>query len=138
MNENNELQPQQCLDDSIKELSSVNRKLSKLALRKEELAELIINVLGHNHEGQRTYEHSRWKIEVKTPFSYSLNKKLYESGTFVIPEQYNPIKQGVTYTVNARNCDKFLEEAPREVRDMLAELIDKKPGKASVTLKERV
>jgi hypothetical protein len=29
-------------------------------------------------------------------------------------------------------------DAPEDVRDSLIELIDKKPGKASVTIKERV
>jgi hypothetical protein len=31
-----------------------------------------------------------------------------------------------------------MTEAPKKVRDALAELIDKKPGKAGITIKERV
>lgn len=129
---------QPSLDDCIKELNCVNRKVSHLLTRKDELVEHIIELLGHNHEGQKSYEHGNWKIEVKTVFSYSLNRKLYESGNFDIPKKYNPIKKSVAYSVSKTLCDHALQVAPLEVRDMLAELIDKKPSKANVTLKERV
>ena len=124
--------------DSVKELEKVNKQLAKLLLRKEELTEQIIGSLEHDHEGQKSYEYGVWKIEVKTPFVYSLNKKLYESGSVKLPEDFNPIKESVSYSVDKRLCDKFMTEAPKKVRDALAELIDKKPGKAGITIKERV
>jgi hypothetical protein len=68
----------------------------------------------------------------------SLNKKLYESGSVKLPDDFNPIKESVSYSVDKRLCDKFMVEAPKKVRDALAELIDKKPGKAGITIKERV
>ena len=55
-----------------------------------------------------------------------------------MPEDFNPIKESVSYSVDKRLCDKFMTEAPKKVRDALAELIDKKPGKAGITIKERV
>jgi hypothetical protein len=124
--------------DSVKELEKVNKQLAKLLVRKEELTEQIIGSLEHDHEGQKSYEYGVWKIEVKTPFVYSLNKKLYESGKVKLPEYFNPIKESVSYSVDKRLCDKFMTEAPKKVRDALAELIDKKPGKAGITIKERV
>ncbi len=98
----------------------------------------MIGVLQHEHEGQKTYEFGMWKIEVKTPYVYSLNKKLYESGNITLPKNYNPIKKSISYTVDKRLVDKYIEEAPIDVRDALIELIDKKPGKAAITIKERV
>jgi len=124
--------------DSVKELEKVNKQLAKLVLRKEELTEQIISALEHDHEGQKSYEYGVWKIEVKTPFVYSLNKKLYESGSVKLPDDFNPIKESVSYSVDKRLCDKFMTDAPKKVRDALAELIDKKPGKAGITIKERV
>ncbi len=126
------------LEDSIKELDSVNRKIAKLLLRKDELSSEIIAHIGHEHEGQKTYEYSMWKIEIKTPCVYSFNKKLYESGDYDIPSEYNPIKASVAYTIDKKLCDKYLDEAPHDVREVLICLIDKRPGKASVTLKERI
>lgn len=125
------------LSDNIKELEKVNKQLARLSLRKEELTASIITAMGHQHEGQRSYEYEVWKVEIKTPFVYSLNKKLYESGSVKLPDCFNPIKESVSYSIDKALCDKYLVDAPKKVRDALIELIDKKPGKASVTIKER-
>ena len=127
-----------CFSESITELQKINKQLAKLTLRKEELTQQIIGALEHEHEGQKTYEYGTWKIEVKTPFVYSLNKKLYESGSIKLPEHFNPVKESISYSVDKRLCDQYMQEAPKKVRDALAELIDKKPGKAGITIKERV
>lgn len=126
------------LSESIDELRRINKQLAKLTLRKEELTNMIIVALGHNHEGQKQHEYGMWKIEVKTPFVYSLDKKRYESGEVKLPEEFNPIKESIAYSVDKRLCDKYMLDAPKKVREALAELIDKKPGKASVTIRERV
>lgn len=126
------------LEEDVKELDKVNKNLAKLTLKKEELTSKIIRSLNHDHEGQKTYEYGVWKIEVKTPYTYSLNKKMYESGEIRLPPKFNPIKESVTYSVDKRKCEELMEEAPKEVRDMLVELIDKKPGKPGVTIKERI
>jgi hypothetical protein len=129
---------ERCFSESIAELQKVNKQLAKLLVRKEELTDQIIGALEHDHEGQKSYEYGVWKIEVKTPFVYSLNKKLYESGDIKLPDDFNPIKESVSYSVDKRLCDKYMMDAPKKVRDALAELIDKKPGKAGITIKERV
>lgn len=133
----NALEGAHCLSDNIKELEKVNKQLARLSLRKEELTSSIVLAMGHQHEGQRSYEHEVWKVEIKTPFVYSLNKKLYESGSIVLPNEFNPIKESVSYSIDKALCDKYLADAPKKVREALVELIDKKPGKASVTIKER-
>lgn len=124
--------------DSVTELQAVNRKLSKLILKKEQLTSQIISSLEHNHEGQKTYEYGTWKIEVKTPFVYSLNKKKYEDECSKIPDNYNPIKESISYSIDKKLCDQYLLDAPSYVKDILVELIDKKPGKSAVIIKERV
>lgn len=129
---------ERCFYESILEIQKVNKKLAKLLLRKEELTENIIASLGHEHEGQKQYEYGEWKIEVKTPFTYSLNKKLYESGEIELPEEFNPIKESVSYSIDKKLLTKYMDECPEEVREVLIDLIDKKPGKASVCVKERV
>jgi hypothetical protein len=127
-----------CFVESVKELDSINKKIARLIVRKEELTDVIIGALEHEHEGQKSYEYDMWKLEVKTPFIYCLNKRAYESEDFKIPQEFNPIKESISYTVDKRLCDKYLNEAPDEVRSLLIEVIDKKPGKASVTIRERV
>lgn len=122
----------------IKELEKVNKQLAKLTLRKEELTDMIISGMSHNHEGQRTYEYDTWKVEIKTPTTYVLNKKLYESGSVRLPDNFNPIKESISYSIDKGLCDRYMLEAPKKVKELLAELIDKKPGKASVIIKERM
>ncbi len=124
--------------ESIKELQKVNKQIAKLTVRKEELTQEIISSLDHEHEGQKSYTYGVWKIEVKTPFVYSLNKKLYETGEVKLPGEFNPIKESISYSIDKRLCDQYMQDAPKKVRDALAELIDKKPGKAGITIKERV
>ncbi len=138
MQEYNENEQEHCFVEGIKELDSVNKRIAKLLVRKEELTSQIIGALDHEHEGQKTYEYGIWKLEIRTPFIYSLNKKAYESEDYRLPAEFNPVKESISYTIDKRLCDKYLVEAPIEVRDVLIELIDKKPGKASVTIKERV
>lgn len=126
------------LATSIQELNKVNKQLAKLGVKKEELTSSIISAMGHQREGQRTYEYAEWKIEIKTPVVYSLNKKLYESKKSDIPDGFNPVKESVAYFIDKRMCDQYLENSPNYIKNMLVEMIDKKPGKASVTIKERV
>ena len=133
-----EIENEQCLTENIKELEKVNKQLAKLTLRKEQLTKMIIESLRHNHEGQRSYEYDAWKVEVKTPFTYVLNKKLYESGRATLPDNFNPIKESVSYSISKTLCDRYMLNAPKKIRDILAELIDKKPGKASIIIKERM
>lgn len=124
--------------EAVKELEKVNKQIAKLTLRKEELTSGIIGALDHDHEGQKTYEYGVWKVEVKTPCTYSLNKKLYESGEVKLPAEFNPIKQSVSYSIDKRLCEEYMLDAPKKVREALCKLIDKKPSKPSVTIKGRV
>ena len=125
------------LSDRIKELKKVNQQISKLTLAKEELTYSIISAMNHNHEGQKQYEYDIWKVEIKTPFIYSINKKLYESGNINLPENFNPIKKSISYSIDKKLCDKYMIEADKDIRDSLVELIVKKPGKPTVTIKDR-
>lgn len=123
-----------CLEDSIKQLQSTNKKLAQLTLEKERLTDTIISSIGHAHEGERSYEVGVWKVTCRTPFIYSLDKKMYESNDVYIPDEFNPIEQSFSYKVNKKECDYYMTVAPKSVRDGLLELITKKPGKASVAV----
>lgn len=135
---NNINEQEQFFSESLLELQEVNKHLAQLLLRKETITENIIEALQHDHEGQKSYQYGIWKIEIHTPFVYSLNKKLYESGEIKLPDNYNPIKESISYSLDKRLVDKYMQEAPVDVRDALIELIDKKPGKANIVVKERI
>lgn len=124
------------LESNISELQEVNKQLARLLVRKEELTNMIVSGMNHNHEGQKTYEYNVWKVEIKTPVTYVLDKKLYESAK--LPQKFNPVKESISYSIDKGLCEKYMLDAPAKVKEVLAQLINKKPGKASVTIKERV
>jgi hypothetical protein len=132
---NDTLERQEMLEASIKRLVRVNRQIAKLTVCKEELTSSIINAFGHNHEGQKSYDFGVWKVECKTPMIYSLDKKAYADSK--IPAEFNPVKESVSYTIDKKLCDAYVATAPKKIRNLLAELIDKKPGKAGVTIKDK-
>ena len=135
MNQCNTGEQEQYLNECIEELNGLNMKLATMLVRKEELTNSIIASLGHEHEGQKSYSYGKWKIEVKTPCVYSINKEVLKDDEFYLPDDFNPIRESVSYTVDKKLCDKYVNEAPEEIREILVNLIDKKPGKPSVNLK---
>lgn len=125
------------LEEFIKKLESVNKKLAKLTAEKELLTASVISALNHQHEGERSYEFDVWKITCKTPMVYSLDTKKYKSGAVFIPCEFNPIKEIVSYTVDKKKFEDYMAASPANVRESLCELVTKKPGKPSVSLKPR-
>lgn len=128
----NDLERQYTLEDSIIKLQQVNQQIAKLLLEKEELVEAIIAALGHEHEGQKTYEHREWKITCKTPNTYSLDTKAYKSNAPHLPMEYDPVKTSTTYTVDKKLFDHYCAVAPVNVRTLLNQLVTIKPGKCNV------
>jgi hypothetical protein len=131
------LERQEMLETNIKELASINKKIAKLTVLKEELTAQIIEGFEHNHEGQKSYELGVWKVECKTPMIYSLDKKAYAIDKEKLPEGLNPVKESVSYTVDKKLCEAYIATAPKKVKKLLSDLISKKPGKASVTIKDK-
>jgi hypothetical protein len=128
---------QQCIEESIQEFEDITREISSLTLKRENLVKKLIGHLGHSHEGQKTYEYEIWKIEVRTPCIFSLDKKKYEESKRLLPSEYNPIKESKSYTIDKNKCEKMMLDAPKNVRDVLSSFIEKKPGKASINIKGR-
>jgi hypothetical protein len=126
------------LEDNLTDLRKINKFLAEVTVMREEIIQNIISALQHNHEGQKTYEYDLWKIEIKTPSIYSLNKKLYESGDIKLPDKFNPIRESKSYSVDKNLCEQYKQSAPNDVKLALVELIEKKPGKPSVVIKERI
>jgi hypothetical protein len=124
------------LVNTITLLEELNDIIAKATLEKESLVKSIIDQLGHQHEGSKSYEHGIYKIECKTPMIYSLDKKAYEEGNYFIDDIFNPVRAKVSYDVEKAAFEKAMQIAPDYVREALTKLITKKPGKAGVTIKK--
>ena len=125
---------QQLLETSIERLQQVNYDIAKLTVEKEQLTKDIIAALGHQKEGERTYDVGIYKVKAKTPYIYSLDTKLYKAGEVYLPSEFDPVKQSTAYTVDKKLFDRYYSTSPADVREALIQLITIKPGKASVSV----
>ena len=55
----------------------------------------------------------------------------------VSPPEFDPVLQSVAYKVNKKLFDHYESTSPLSVREALNELVTKKEGKLSVTIKTR-
>lgn len=124
------------LEQDIKELQKVAEKLGKLQQNYKQLQKDIINRLGHNYNGQKSYNHGQWTITCSTPTKLELDKKTYECVKDELLE-YNPVKETIktTYTVNRELFEYALVNAPSAVRSLLIEIITESPTSEKVTVK---
>lgn len=132
------IEREQYLYENIKLLKEINQRLELLRREKEKLTNEIISALDNMNAGNKTYEYMSWQIEVKKPVIYVLNKKLYESIKNELPKKFNPIKEYTSYTIDKHLCDKYITEAPCVIREVLSQMIETKPGKQKVIIKEAV
>lgn len=131
---NNLEERQYTLEQSVKQLESVNKKIAKLTIEKESLTKEIIAALGHEKEGQKSYDIGVYKVTAKTPNIYALDKSAYVSGDIYLPSEFDPIKKSETFTVDKKLFDQYYNSAPKNIRESLVNLVTVKPGKASISV----
>lgn len=120
--------------DKIQRLEKINKQIAKLTVEKEQLTVDLITEIRHNHEGQKSYEVDKYKLEVRTPMNYKLDKKAYEQGYIYLPEGFNPIDTKVAYTVNKKRYNEIMSNSPDKVQEALHSLITLEPGKPSIKI----
>jgi hypothetical protein len=124
----------QLLEDNVKALDFVNFQIAELLDIKQKLELKIIDGIGHNYEGSRTYEVGKHKVTIKTDLIYSLDKEEYQIYKSQIPSEFNPIKESIKYEVDKRIMKKCDEYASKDDMMMLSNFITTKPAKANVKI----
>lgn len=123
------------LADNCERLQIINEKISALEIEKKGLVTSIIADIGHNYEGERTYQVGTVAVTCRTPVILALDKKAYESGDVYLMPEFDPIDKSTSYKVNRARYESYLERAPASVRVALDKLVTKKDGKANVSIK---
>lgn len=126
---------QQHIEQLTIELEKLNKCIAKKRIQKELLEQELIAAIGHDYEGSKTYDSGVYSVTIKTDMIYSLDKKAYTSGQIYLPAEFDPITEKVTYEVNKKMFNEYEQTAPIEVRQILNELIEKKPCKPNVSIK---
>ena len=119
------------------EIETINKKMAKLRLDKESKELELIATIQHEHEGSKTYDIGMHSVTIKTDMIYALDKKAYISGELYLDPSFDPVLQKTTYEVNKKLFNAYEQMAPANVREVLAQLIEKRPSKPNVTIKVR-
>ena len=117
------------------DLDALNKQIATLRLEKELLENELITTIAHDYEGSKTYDAGIYAVTIKTDMIYALDKKAYSNGDVYLPPEFDPIVEKVTYEVNKKQFNEYEQTAPIEVRQLLNELVEKKPSKPNVSIK---
>jgi hypothetical protein len=104
---------------------------SEWTARRRELATAIQQVIGHNEEGQRTYECDGFKIAIKAPLIRSMDWKAWEAVKGQIPEVLHPIK--IKEELDEKGLKWIIANDP-QTSGLVLPCITTKPGAVSVTV----
>lgn len=120
------------------ELEIINQDIARLRLEKERLESDLISVIGHEMEGSKAYDIGDRCVTLKTDMIYALNKKAYVHGDIYIPPEFDPVIQKITFEVNKKLFNEYEKTAPLEIRELLCDLVEKRPSKPNVSIKTRI
>lgn len=126
------------LIDNIKTLHQVNFQIAELLKMKQKLEEVIIDGIGHEHIGSRTYYYDLYKVIIKTPLISTLDLKNYKILKDDIPEHMDPVTQSTVYKICKKKLDYINSTVDKKDLLFLSEFIVAKPGKKTVTLEANV
>lgn len=107
---------------------SLGRQIAQLELARSKLAENIILATGHDHIGQKTYQHDGVKVTITTKETYTLDKaRLNVEWTELLP-----VNRSYSYTLREKDFKAMMEHGSSEQKQLLAEIVTSKPAKPVV------
>lgn len=126
------------IHDNISCLNSLNFKIAELLTIKEKIEKEIIGLFNHDKEGSKTYNIEKYNVIIKTDFTYSLNKDLYEAIKYEIPISINPVKEFISYTINKKLLKDIEKSNDSHSLLTLSKIITKKPLKPNIKISANV
>lgn len=107
---------------------SLGRQIAQLELARSKLAENIILATGHDHTGQKTYQHDGVKVTITTKETYTLDKaRLNVEWTEALP-----VNRSYSYTLREKDFKAMMDHGSSEQKQLLAEIVTSKPAKPVV------
>jgi len=122
------------IKETAQTLETIAYQVAELLRIKEELEKRMAALLEHGDEGQRTYIQDKWKITVKTGYNYTLDKEKYEMLSRHLSSSIDPINRVTKYEINKKILRESYQYASDKEREILAEIITKKPAKLNVSI----
>ncbi len=131
---NIEMNKDVAIKDTVTTLNLINFQVAELLRIKEELEARLNALLEHPDEGQKTYTHEKYKITIKSGYTFSLNKEEYEAIGARVPSQFNPVKTRVAYDLDKKIIRDAEKYASSEELEIISSFISKKPSKINVKI----
>lgn len=121
------------INEILKLLSEANSQIKKLTSTKRDLEDALISTIGHDKDGQSSYEFDDYQVTVKTTNNYTLDKRLYKELLMKDKDlaEKIPVKSEVVYKVDK---EAFLNMDSQSIR-LAMDFITVKPSKPYVSLK---
>jgi hypothetical protein len=122
------------IKDNVITLNLINYQIAELSRIKEELEARVSALLEHGEDYSQTYTVDKYKVTVKSGWTYSLNKDEYECVGNLLPKRFNPVSIKQTYHLDKqtiRDAERFCSEKELE---LFHSMISKKPSKLSLKI----
>lgn len=112
---------------------SVTELIAELRREEKELNSEIVDIFSHNIDGQKSYRIDNWNVEIKTAYTYTVDKKSYESSPF-FNDNKSPVKCTKSYTIDKRKFVNLMINGDENTRNYLDGFIRKYAPTPKVTL----
>lgn len=109
---------------------ALSKQIAQLDLARSKMAENIIQAIGHEHIGQKTYPLDGVKVTVTTKENYTLDKARLN----VEWDETMPINRSYSYTLREKDFKAMLEHGSSEQKQLLVDVVTSKPAKPHIKL----
>ena len=108
--------------------ASITAQIAQLERSKDALMAQIIEQIGHDIVGQKTYDVDGEKVTVTTKETFSLDKARLAVG---YPD-WMPVNTSTAYTLRTKEYQAIMEYGTSEQKSLLADVVTVKPAKPSI------
>lgn len=126
----------QLLEEQIKHLEFIHYSIAEFQREKEKAEAKIIELLGHDIKGQKTYTVNMYSVEIKTGLITSLDTKKYDEYSRLPDWRFNPVsvKLKENFYLNKKLIDECRKYGTVEDNLLMDNIITEKDAKRSVKI----
>lgn len=127
-------------------LDEVNKQIAELKRIKEHLEKRILesmsavkfdeagNILSVSHEGSQTKYIGKYKVVIKTPALWKIDKNEYEAVVGQMRKEFNPVVTSTSYRVNNKILQNIDTYGSEEDKQRIGQFLILDYSKPSITL----
>lgn len=134
------------LEETIKNLDLINFQIAELKELKEQVEKKLVrdmNLVSYDdngsiksvaHDGEQSKIIGKYKVKIKTPSLWKINAKEYQIVKSRLRQEFDPVKQSVTYRVDKKVLETIKSYGSNEDQEMIESFLTLDYSKPSITL----